>query len=97
MYVVANRLRVAEGYEEAFVDRFTEQLDQVTGRPGLHQVELLEEVKSDHYVILAHWESEEAFEAWRESEAFQQTHADLPGEMFDGPNQLDRYEVLTRR
>jgi heme-degrading monooxygenase HmoA len=93
MLVVANRLPVAEGHEDRFLQLFEERLDQIRARSGLREVEILRSVDTDEFVINAYWESREAFEQWRNSEDFETAHADLPTEMFTGPNRLDVYEL----
>lgn len=93
MLVVTNRLPVAEGYGEEFLALFEERVEQIRARSGLKEVEILRPVDADQYVVQAYWESREAFEQWRTSEDFRAAHADLPSEMFTGPNQLDIYEL----
>lgn len=92
MFVVTNRLPVADGREADFVDLFEERIDRMRRRAGFERVELLAPVDTDHYIIQAYWESSAAFERWRESNAFREAHADLPLAMFDGSNQVETYE-----
>jgi heme-degrading monooxygenase HmoA len=93
MLVVANRLSVAQGHEDRFLQLFEERLPRIRSRSGLREVEILGSVDTNEFVIKAYWESREAFEQWRNSEDFETAHADLPTEMFTGPNQLDIYEL----
>lgn len=92
MLVVANRIPVAEGQEAAFIERFEEQSEGIRDRPGFQGVELLSPVDADYHVIQAYWDSREAFEQWRNSRDFEEAHADIPDELFDGDNQLEIYE-----
>ncbi|MDY6818186.1 MAG: antibiotic biosynthesis monooxygenase [Halobacteriales archaeon] len=94
MYVVENRLSVVEEFEEDFIERFETQFEQIRQQDGLERVELLIPKESDHYVIKAYWDSQDAFERWRHSEAFQRAHEDIPEEMFTEPNQLNTYEQV---
>lgn len=92
MFVVENRIPVTDGREEEFVELFEERTNQLSRRAGFEKVELLESVDADHYVIHAYWESNDAFEQWRESDAFRDAHADLPPEMFAGSNRIESFE-----
>jgi heme-degrading monooxygenase HmoA len=57
---------------------------------------VLKPVQGEPYVVMTWWADEASFQAWTESEAFHQAHADRPPrEMFSGPNQLEIHEVLT--
>lgn len=96
MLVVANYLSVAEGYEEKFIDLFEQQVAQMPAQEGLQEVEILRPVAADQYVILSSWESREAFDRWRNSDDFQAAHANLPMDMFEGPNRLEIYEQAAK-
>lgn len=94
MIVVANRFSVAEGHEEAFVERFRESSGTVASRPGFLKFELLSPVEADVHVALTYWESEDDFRAWTESEEFAAAHAEGPPEgMFEGHPNLEIHEV----
>ncbi|WP_227380649.1 antibiotic biosynthesis monooxygenase family protein [Haladaptatus halobius] len=92
MFVVANRIPVTEGHEEEFIELFEERTNRLSRRAGFEKVELLEPIDADYYIIHAYWESSDAFEQWRESEAFQEAHSDLPSEIFAGSNHIESYE-----
>ena len=95
MIVVANRIPVAKGYEKAFEERFGKRLRLVESAPGFLRNEILRPIRGDHYVVLVYWETREAFEAWSQSDAFRQAHAEHPpAQMFSGPNVLEIYEVI---
>jgi heme-degrading monooxygenase HmoA len=95
MFVVANRIPVTDGHEEAFEERFAERSGAVDDQPGFVSFELLRPVDADHYVVLTHWESEADFEAWTDSEAFREQHAgDTPEGMFAGHPDLEKHEVV---
>ncbi len=68
MIVVSNRIQVAKGQESAFEGRFEGRARLVERMPGFVRMEVLRPLKSDYYVVLTHWESPEAFEAWTEAE-----------------------------
>ena len=97
MIVVANRIPVAEGWEEAFEERFRNRAGQVEQQPGFVRMEILRPVEEGGeapYVVKTYWESMEAFRAWTESEDFRTAHADPPPrEMFAGANKMEIHEV----
>ncbi|MBM3214472.1 antibiotic biosynthesis monooxygenase [Candidatus Poribacteria bacterium] len=95
MFVVSNRIHVAEGYESEFEARFSRRLGAIEGTPGFVRYLLLKPVKATHYVVNVYWENREAFESWVGSESFRKAHADRPPEaMFAGPNQVEQHEVI---
>lgn len=98
MITVANRIFVNSEYAEQFEERFKNRARQVDQMPGFLRNMVLKPAKpGDPYVVLTLWESQEAFNAWTESEAFKQGHArsgTLPREAFSGPNQLEVHEVI---
>ncbi len=94
MVVVQNRVPVAEGYEEDFLDRFRTRKGLVDGQPGFIRNLVLRPVKGDHFIVLTFWKSQEDFQAWTESDAFQEAHSRVPPkEMFKGHGQLEIHEV----
>jgi len=100
MIVVENRFRVAEGYEEEFVERFSDSQGNVSAQPGFVSFELLVPANDDTetFVAQTYWESVEDFEAWTESQDFADAHADQPphGMFLEHPN-LEVHEVAFRR
>lgn len=93
--VVANRIPVAEGWEEDFERRWRDREWSIAELPGFLRNEILRPVRGDHYVVKTYWEDMEAFEAWTESRAFREAHADPPPEeAFAGPNVLEIHEVI---
>jgi len=97
MLVVANRIRVAAGWEAEFERRFRERESSLQSVPGFLTNEVLRPLKGDCYVVLTHWRDRAAFEGWKESEAFRHAHAERPpAAMFDGPSVLEIHEVILR-
>lgn len=95
MIVVANRIPVAKGHEQEFEMRFERRFGAVDHMPGFIRNEVLRPIVGEYYVVLTHWESKEAFEAWTQSEAFKHAHANRPPkEMFTGPNVFEMHEVV---
>lgn len=79
--VKINAIDVAEGQSDELEKRFAARAGKVDQAPGFEEFMLLRPKKGEsRYFVLTRWESEEAFEAWRDSRGFakqhQQTHED---------------------
>ncbi len=96
MYVVANRVPVASGWEERFEARFRGRAGQVDKQPGFVRMDILRPADEDSpYVVLTTWEDEAAFNRWVGSEDFKLAHRNpLPKEAFAGEGRLERHEVV---
>lgn len=74
--VKINAIEVPEGRGDALEERFRARAGAIESAPGFLGFELLRPVAGEtRYFVYTRWESEEAFRAWRESEAFQRGHA----------------------
>ena len=94
MIVVQNRVPVAEGHEEGFIERFRTRRGLVDGQPGFIRNMVLRPVKGECFIVLTFWETEEQFRAWTESDAFKEAHSRVPPEgMFKGHAELEIHEV----
>ena len=95
MIVVANRIPVAKGYEKEFEKQFERRFGPVDHMPGFIRNEILRPITGEYYIVMTHWESKAAFEAWTQSDEFKQAHSNRPPkEMFDGPNIFEMHEVV---
>ena len=96
MFVVANRIHVASGYETEFEERFKNRAGLVEKMHGFIRNELLRPIKGDSYIVMTHWQSQEAFEAWTQSASFKESHKGPrpPKEMYTGPNVVEMHEVI---
>lgn len=98
MYVVANRVPIAEGWQEAFEARFRARAGQVDKQPGFVRMEILRpdpESGAGVYVVLTHWQDKQAFENWVGSPDFRAAHQNpLPKEAFSGEGKLERHDVI---
>ena len=100
MIVVANRFRVAEDFEDEFVDRFADRSSSLAAHDGFVRFELLEPEWHPHgetetHVAMTYWESMSAFRAWTESDDFEAAHSgDTPEGMFTAPNELEIHRVV---
>ena len=105
MFVVSNRIPVADGQEEAFAERFRNRAGLVEGHSGFVRLEILKPTeiamhgrsmgRSAYHVVLTYWEQVEDFAAWTNSPDFKTAHSDRPPpEMFAGDNVFELHEVI---
>ena len=70
-----NAIAVPPGAGEELERRFAARAGKVDEAPGFEELMILRPVAGDdRYFVLTRWESEEAFQAWRASRAFQHQH-----------------------
>lgn len=73
--VKINAIAVGPGRGEELEKRFAARAGEVEKMPGFEGFELLRPVDGEtRYFVYTRWESEEAFQAWVNSEAFQRGH-----------------------
>jgi len=78
--VKINAIRVPEGAGPELEKRFAARAGTVEKSPGFLGFQLLRPTAGDdRYFVVTHWESEEAFAAWRDGDA-RAAHATPPGE-----------------
>ncbi|GII61980.1 hypothetical protein Skr01_20650 [Sphaerisporangium krabiense] len=74
--VKINVLSVPAEMRAALESRFGDRAGMVESSDGFEWFELLRPVEgTDRYLVYTRWRSEEDFEAWQRSEAFQAGHA----------------------
>jgi heme-degrading monooxygenase HmoA len=99
MITVANRIYVHPTFAKDFEERFRQRAGEVDKMAGfVANYVLRPQTEDDPYVVLTFWESQAAFEAWVNSDAFRKGHArssTLPQEAFTRPNKLEIHEVVT--
>src|SRR5690606_41757374 len=79
--VKINAIEVPPGKGDELEARFAARAGMVDQEPGFEEFMLLRPVAGDdRYFVVTRWESEEAFQAWRDGQSFQhqhrETHAD---------------------
>ncbi len=110
MFVVTNRIPVAEGFEADFEDRFKKRAHLIDQSPGFvknlilrpvqrrfnHKTGTYEEKQEQgYYLVETHWENEQSFWDWTTSDSFRAAHSNRPpAEMFAGPNALEIHEII---
>jgi heme-degrading monooxygenase HmoA len=74
--VKINAIRVPEGMGPELEQRFAQRARHVEQMPGFEGFELLRPTAGeDRYFVYTRWDSEESFQAWVNSMAFQHGHA----------------------
>ncbi len=89
MYVATNRVRVVKGRGQELEQRFAH-------RPGFLDFELWKLVgdeEYDEYLVVIHWESEDAYKTWVGSEDFKRAHSGPRLEHALGPGEIRGYDV----
>ena len=110
MFVVTNRIPVAEGHEADFEERFRKRAHLIDSSPGFvknlvlrpvsrrfdHATgEWVESPEQGYYLVQTYWQTEDDFWAWTRSESFRIAHSNRPpAEMFAGKNVLEIHEVI---
>ncbi|MBA3606061.1 MAG: antibiotic biosynthesis monooxygenase [Actinomycetota bacterium] len=74
--VKINAIAVPEGGGAELERRFAARAGSVEQSPGFEEFQLLRPVEGEErYFVYTRWDSEESFQAWVESQAFQHGHA----------------------
>jgi heme-degrading monooxygenase HmoA len=96
MFIVANRVPVASGWEDKFEERFRRRAGQIDKQPGFVRMQILRpDGKNTPYVVLTTWQDKASFESWVGSEDFRLAHSNpMPKEAFDGEGKLEMHEVV---
>ena len=95
-YVVANRVFVKQQYCEEFEQRFKNRAGQINQQPGFVLMEVLKPQSEDTpYVVLTHWQDEQAFRDWIGSDDFKLAHQNpMAKDAFLEGGGLEKYEVV---
>ncbi|MCU7874754.1 MAG: antibiotic biosynthesis monooxygenase [Candidatus Thiodiazotropha sp. (ex Lucinoma borealis)] len=96
MFIVANRVTVAEPFQEIFEQRFSSRAGQIDQQPGFVRMQVLKPVKPEMpYVVLTSWVNQQAFDDWVGSDDFKRAHANpMPKEAFIGESAIEMHEVI---
>ena len=95
-YVVANRVFVKSQYCAEFEQRFKNRAGQINQQPGFVLMEVLKpQSENTPYVVLTHWQNEQAFRDWIGSEDFKIAHHNpMPKDAFLDGGGIEKYEVV---
>ncbi len=99
MFIAMNRFRIALGREDVFEELWRKRDSHLDDVPGFREFHLLRGPTDDEATLFAShslWDSRAAFEAWTESDAFRQAHAQAraPEGTYLGHPIFEGFEVL---
>jgi len=95
-YVVANRVFVKPDYADEFEQRFKKRAGQIEQQPGFVRMEVLKPQSGNTpYVVLTHWQNEQAFNNWVGSDDFKLAHSNpMNKDAFLEGGGIEQYEVV---
>lgn len=95
-YVVANRVFVNPEFADEFEQRFRKRAGQIEQQPGFVLMEVLQPRSDDTpYVVMTHWQDEQAFQNWVGSDDFRLAHQNpMDSKAFREGGGIERYEVI---
>lgn len=74
-FVAINYINCNADYKERFEELFGSRAHAIDTMPGFVDMQVLKPLKEgDAYLIVSHWETEEAFKTWTSSPAFLEGH-----------------------
>ena len=99
MYVAMNRFRIRVGREADFEKLWRERETYLDEVPGFVDFHLLRGPGNDEqtlYISYSTWESQGAFDGWRNSEAFRKAHATArsPEGTLLGHPEIETFDVV---
>ncbi len=99
MYIAMNRFVIALGRENDFEDLWRKRDSYLDGVPGFREFHLLRGPTGEQSTLYAShsiWDSQEAFEAWTNSEDFRKAHAQAraPEGTYQGHPTFEGFAVV---
>ncbi|MBY0095264.1 antibiotic biosynthesis monooxygenase family protein [Mesobacillus maritimus] len=73
-YVVMNNIPVTDEGKPLFEYQFKNRQRKIEHQPGFVAIRLLRPLSSNTYVILTLWENKRAYENWKSSDSFLESH-----------------------
>lgn len=104
-FVAINYIRCETHYRERFEQLFATRAHAIDRMPGFVNMQVLKPNQDGEYLIVSHWDSEEAFRSWTRSPEFIQGHkrgfedlrtARERGEPAPMSSSFKTYEVISR-
>lgn len=104
-FVAINYISCKDHYKVRFEDLFATRKGAIDKMPGFEYMEVLKPADGSEYLIVSHWDSEDAFKDWTKSEAFLEGHkrgfddirqAKERGEEAPMKSSFKTYEVISR-
>ena len=96
MFIVANRIPVASGWEQTFEERFRQRAGQIDKQAGFVRMQILKpQTDNTPHIVLNTWQDKASFDAWVGSDDFKLAHSNpMPKEAFAGEGKLEMHEVI---
>ncbi|RKZ13347.1 antibiotic biosynthesis monooxygenase [bacterium] len=99
MFIAMNRFRIAPGREDVFEEMWQARESRLDDVPGFREFHLLRGHTDDQstlFVSHSVWDSRSKFQAWTESDAFRQAHAQAkaPEGTYLGHPEFEGFEVV---
>lgn len=104
-FVAINYIQCEEHYRARFEELFASRAHAIDRLPGFVAMEVLKPQSEGEYLIVSHWESEQAFKNWTQSPEFLEGHkrgfedirqARERGEKPPMASSFKTYQVLSR-
>ena len=73
-FVAINYITCDDSYKDRFEELFKTRKGAIDAMPGFQDMEVLRPMEGNVYLVMSHWDSEEAFKGWTKSEAFLEGH-----------------------
>lgn len=73
-FVAINYIKCEPHYRDRFEQLFATRAHAIDRMPGFANMEVLKPNQDGDYLIISHWESEEAFKTWTSSPEFLEGH-----------------------
>lgn len=95
MFVATNRLKTKKGRGHELEERFQRRggVEKQDGFLGFEMWKVENEADHLEYLIVTHWETEEAHHRWTRSEAFRVAHSGPRADFLMGHPEFGGYEV----
>ena len=96
MFIVTNRLYIADDFVQEFQDRFQARVSQMKTNPGFIRLQIHKPMGKDTaWSVHTQWQDQASFKAWVQSDDFKAAHANpMPEEAFTAPGKMEQHEVV---
>ncbi|WP_019240395.1 MULTISPECIES: antibiotic biosynthesis monooxygenase family protein [Bacillus] len=102
-FIVMNNVPVTEEGRPTFEHMFKNRVGEIEKQPGFIAFRVLRPIKSETYIILTQWDSENSFNNWKKSSSFFDAHSKQenqsiianPQKLFTGESFVSKYYVPT--
>ncbi|GLC89871.1 antibiotic biosynthesis monooxygenase family protein [Lysinibacillus piscis] len=100
-FFVCNNIPVTDEGRPVFEHRFLNRARAIENEPGFIAFRLLRPIKEDTYIVMTQWNGPHSFEAWKNSQAFKNAHAERqesvganPQTIFSAASYVTTYNVV---